>query len=119
MLELTQNKRAIDPNVQATIADVKGKGLLLEEEDIKPRRPVTSQMLINKFQWWQEKAEGREEWARHNEGHWRCPFFKYCWEEGIKLLMTKNYPECNRVYNNSSLSKGLCFNDRMHDWGSL
>jgi hypothetical protein len=48
--ESAQNKGAADPKVQATTADVKGKGLLLEEEDIKPRRPVTSRMLINKFQ---------------------------------------------------------------------
>jgi hypothetical protein len=47
-----------------------------------------SQMLINKFQCRQEKARGREEWARRNEGHWRCPFFKYCWEEGLKLPTT-------------------------------
>jgi hypothetical protein len=74
----TQNKGAVDPKVQVTAADVKGKGLLLEEEDLKPRRPVTSQMLINKFQHRQEKARGREEWERCNEGHWRCPVFKYC-----------------------------------------
>jgi hypothetical protein len=31
-----QNKGAIDPKVQVTAADVKGKGLLLEEGDLKP-----------------------------------------------------------------------------------
>jgi hypothetical protein len=40
--ESAQNKGVVDPKVQATATDVKGKGLLLEEEDIKPRRPVTS-----------------------------------------------------------------------------
>jgi hypothetical protein len=44
-----QNKGAVDPKVQVTTADAKGKGLLLEG-DFKPRRLVTSQMLINKFQ---------------------------------------------------------------------
>jgi hypothetical protein len=44
-----QNKGAVDPKVQVIAADVKGKGLLLEEGDLKPRRPVMSQMLINKF----------------------------------------------------------------------
>jgi hypothetical protein len=48
--ELDQNKGVVDRKVQATTPDVKGKGLLLEGEDMKPRRPVTSQMLINKFQ---------------------------------------------------------------------
>jgi hypothetical protein len=73
-----QNKGVVDSKVEVTAADVKGKGLLLEEGELKPRRFVTSQMLINKFQHRQEKARGREEWAWHNEGHWRCTFFKYC-----------------------------------------
>jgi hypothetical protein len=110
--ESAQNKGAVDPKVQATAVDAKGKGLLLEEEDLKPRRPVTYQMLINKFQQWQEKARGIEEWARRNEGHWRCSFFKYCWEEGIKLPTVENCPECNGTYNNSSSSKRVCFSNR-------
>jgi hypothetical protein len=48
--ESAQNKGVINPKVQATAVDVKGKGLLLEEKDLKPRRLVTSHMLINKFQ---------------------------------------------------------------------
>jgi hypothetical protein len=64
-----QNKGAVDPEVQATDVDVKGKGLLLEEGDLKPHHPVMSEMLINKFKSRQEKARGREEWARCNEGH--------------------------------------------------
>jgi hypothetical protein len=46
--DLAQNKGVIDPKLQVTAADVKGRGFLLEE-DLKPRRHVTSQMLINKF----------------------------------------------------------------------
>jgi hypothetical protein len=69
-------------------------------------------MLINKFQRRQEKTKESEELARHNEGHWRCPFFKYCWEEGIKLPMAENCPECNGAYNNSNSSKRGCFDDR-------
>jgi hypothetical protein len=46
-------------------------------------------MLINKFQCRQGKAKEREEWARRNEGHWRCPFFKYCWEEGSNYQRQK------------------------------
>jgi hypothetical protein len=64
-----QNKRVVDPKVQVTAADVKGKGLLLEGGEPKPCRSVTSQMLINKFQHQQEKAKEREDWARCNEGH--------------------------------------------------
>jgi hypothetical protein len=33
-----QNKGIVDPKVQATTTDVKGKGLLLEEADMKPRQ---------------------------------------------------------------------------------
>jgi hypothetical protein len=109
--ESAQNKGVIDPKVQATAADVKEKGLLLEGK-LKPRRLVTSQMLINKFQHRQEKVNRREEWARHNEGHQRCLFLKYCWEEGIKLPTTENCPECKEAYNNNSSSKRVCFNDR-------
>jgi hypothetical protein len=60
-----QNKGAVDPKVQVTVGDVKGKGLVLEG-DLKPRHPITSQMLIDKFQRQQEKARAREEWARRN-----------------------------------------------------
>jgi hypothetical protein len=105
-----QNKGAIDPKVQVTTADVKGKGLLLEKGDSKPRRPITSQMLTNKFQRRQEKAKERGEWARRNEGHWICPFFKYYWEEGMPT--TQNCPECNEAYNNSISLKRVCFDDR-------
>jgi hypothetical protein len=68
-----QNKGVVYPKVQATAADVKGKELLLEEGDLKPHRLVTSQMLIKKFQHRQERVKRREEWARRNEGHLRCP----------------------------------------------
>jgi hypothetical protein len=88
--DLAQNKGAVNPKVQATTADVKGKGFLLEERDLTPHRPVTSQMLINKFQRRQDKAKGGEEWAQRSEGYWRSPFFKYCWEKGIKLPTTRN-----------------------------
>jgi molybdenum cofactor biosynthesis enzyme MoaA len=63
-----QNKGAIDPKVHVTAANVK-KGLLLEEGDLKPCLPVTSQMLVNKFQHRQEKVKEREDWAWRNEGH--------------------------------------------------
>jgi hypothetical protein len=37
-----QNKGVVDPKVQVTAADVKGKGLLIEEGHLKPRQLVTS-----------------------------------------------------------------------------
>jgi hypothetical protein len=47
----------------------------------------------------------------HGEGHWRCSFSRYCWEDEIKLPTAENCPECNGAYNNSNLSKRVCFND--------
>jgi hypothetical protein len=70
-------------------------------------------MLIKKFQRRQEKAKEREDWARRIEGHWRCPLFKDCWEEGIKLSTVENCPNCNKAYNNSNSSKRACFDDRI------
>jgi hypothetical protein len=61
--ESAQNIGVVEPKVQATAADVKRKWLLLEEEKIRPRRLVTSQMLINKFQRRHEKEKGE------NSGH--------------------------------------------------
>jgi hypothetical protein len=37
-----QNKGVVDPKVQATATDVKWIRLLLDEGDLKSRRPVTS-----------------------------------------------------------------------------
>ena len=61
-------------------------------------------MLLNKFQRDQERRQYREESARRHEGHWRCPFFVYCWEEGLTLLTVDNCPECN----------DFCREDRSH-----
>jgi hypothetical protein len=39
-LDSAQNKKAVDPKVQVTTVDVKGKRLLLEEGDSKPHLSV-------------------------------------------------------------------------------
>ena len=70
---------AVDPKVQIAADEVKGKGL---QEDVGrssvPRRRVTSQMLLNKFQRDRERQQHKEEEERHEKNHWRCPFFVYC-----------------------------------------
>jgi hypothetical protein len=63
-----------------------------------PKKKVTSQMLLNKFQRDRERQQYREEAARRNKGHWRCPFFVYGWEERWTLPIADNYPECNGFY---------------------
>jgi hypothetical protein len=41
----------------------------------------------------------REEHAREQErAHWGCAFFRHCWNEGLKLPMLNNCPECNDKY---------------------
>jgi hypothetical protein len=75
---------AVDP--QITADEVKGKG---PQEDAEyspaPRRCVTSQMLLNKFHGDRERQQRKEEEARCEKEHWRCPLFVYCWEEGLTL----------------------------------
>ena len=70
---------AVDPKAQISADGVKGKKPQEEAEcSPAPQKKFTSQMLLNKFQCDHERQQYREETARHNEGHWRCPSFVYC-----------------------------------------
>ena len=87
---------AVDPKAQIVADEVKGKGPMEDAgRSSAPRRRVTSQMLLNKFQHDCERWQHREEEERREQDHWRCPFFVYCWEEGLTLLSPYNCPECN------------------------
>ena len=69
---------AVDPKAQIAADEVKGKGS--QEDDGRsstPRRRVTSQILLNKFRRDRERQQRREEEERHENEHWRCPFFVY------------------------------------------
>jgi hypothetical protein len=80
---------------------------------------VTTRILLNKWQRQQEKEhyqkqkyeeekrrfeeEARrrevEEHAREQErAHWGCAFFRHCWNEGLKLPILSNCPECSDKY---------------------
>src|SRR5579859_6281721 len=51
-----------------------------------------------------QKAEEKARWHddRFNP-HWGCPFFTYCWEEGLRLPSMEDCPECNsRSYRRDS-----------------
>lgn len=50
-----------------------------------PHQRITSQELINEFQREQEQRRRSEELRRREKEHWRCPFFRHCWEEGLTL----------------------------------
>ena len=89
---------AVDPKAQISADEAKGKEPQEKEESATLKKKVTSRMLLNKFERDQERRQYREETARHHEGHWRCPFFVYCWEEGLTLTTVDKCPECNGFY---------------------
>jgi len=55
---------AVDPKAQITADEAKGKGPPQREESAAPKKKVTSQMLLNKFQRDQERRQYREESTR-------------------------------------------------------
>ena len=84
---------AIDPKAQIAADEVKEKGPMKDVgHSSTPRRHVTSQMLLNKFQRDREWQQCKEEEARREKDHWRCPFFVYCWEEGLTLPSAYDCP---------------------------
>jgi len=91
-------------------------------------------MLLNKFQHDHERQQCREEETCCNKEYWKCPFFVYCWEEGLTLPSAYDCPECNGGRQGSQSYKNPRFNDEprrcertpvhdrlggrisMHDW---
>lgn len=77
---------------------------------MRPR--ITSQILLHKWQWQQEKDYQRwfeeESYRRHckeeryereqAESHWNCPFLRHYWNEGLKLPTSNNCPERSDQY---------------------
>ena len=73
---------------------------------------VTSRILLNKwqrqkkkdYQHWLEEQEyqhqqEKERYERKQaESHWNYPFFRHCWDEGLKLATRNNCPECSEQY---------------------
>lgn len=46
-----------------------------------------------------EHREYEEQYMLEQEqSHWHCSFFRYCWNEGLKLPTTNNCPECRSQY---------------------
>ena len=56
------------------------------------------------YQCWLEKQEyqcqqEKERYERkQTELHWNCPFFRHCWNEGLKLPTMSNCLECSNQY---------------------
>ncbi|RLN09140.1 putative gag-pol polyprotein [Panicum miliaceum] len=89
---------AVDPRRQVTMEEIKRNRRGPE----RPRKPITSQFLLNKYRQQQEESRYHDEMIRRHEDHWQCPFFIHCWESNIRLPSADNCPECN----------GLSCNDR-------
>ena len=92
--ESAKESGAVDPDAKLSDDEVKGKGPQVNaERSSAPQRRVTSQMLLNKFQRDRERQHRREEETRREKEHWICPFFIYCWEEGLTLPLAVNCPK--------------------------
>ena len=77
---------------------------------MRPR--ITSRILLNKwkhqkekdYQHWLKEEEYRrqceeERYEREQaEAHWNCPFFRHCWNEGLRLPTKDNCPKCSSEY---------------------
>ena len=73
---------------------------------------VTSRILLNK--WRRQKEKDYQRWLedqkyqhqleeeryerKQAESHWNYPFFRYCWNEGLKLPTRHNCLECGNQY---------------------
>ena len=125
VLTSTKSKeaRTVDPKMQISADEYKEMRRCRDQQksryeqgetskDGATRPRVTSRILLNKWQWQKEKDYKRwlkeHEYQRQQEKeryerkqielHWNCPFFKHCWNKGLKLPTRNNCPECSDQY---------------------
>ena len=116
----SREARTVDPEMQISADEYreikrrcdKQKSRYEQGETLKAgstKLQVTSQILLNKwqrqkekdYQRWLEKQEyqrqqEKERYERKQaESHWNYPFFRHCWNEGLKLPTRHDYPGCN------------------------
>nr|CBG76432.1 OO_Ba0013J05-OO_Ba0033A15.19 [Oryza officinalis] len=65
------------------------------------KRPhQTSEGLIKKYQRpWEEQAQDHADQDNSYDPHWECEFFRFCWNEGMRLPSIQECPACNDVEN--------------------
>jgi len=57
----------------------------------------------------EDMYQREQEYVREQEqSHWGCSFFKYCWNEGLKLPARNNCPECSDQYLGYRKSRVNC-----------
>nr|ABB46600.1 retrotransposon protein, putative, unclassified [Oryza sativa Japonica Group] len=67
---------------------------------------MNSAKIINKYQ----RKYNKQQEKHYEEGddgfdpHWGCEFFRFCWNEGMRLPYIEDYPGCGNVAESSSRS---------------
>nr|ABA92209.1 retrotransposon protein, putative, unclassified [Oryza sativa Japonica Group] len=67
---------------------------------------VNSAKIINKYQKKYDEQQGRH-YGEDDGGfdpYWDCEFFRFCWNEGMRLPSIEDCPGCSNVIENSSRS---------------
>nr|AAX96273.1 retrotransposon protein, putative, unclassified [Oryza sativa Japonica Group]ABA93376.1 retrotransposon protein, putative, unclassified [Oryza sativa Japonica Group] len=67
---------------------------------------VNSAKIINKYQRKYDKQQEKhyEEYDDGFDPHWGCEFFRFCWNEGMRLPSIENCPGCSDIVESSSRS---------------
>nr|CAE01897.2 OSJNBa0059D20.1 [Oryza sativa Japonica Group]CAE03842.1 OSJNBb0013J13.19 [Oryza sativa Japonica Group] len=62
--------------------------------------------IINKYQMKYDKQQEKhhEEYDYGFDPHWGCEFFRFCWNEGMRLPSIENCPGCSDIIESSSRS---------------
>ena len=69
---------------------------------------MNSAMIINKYQRKYDKQH-ENHYEAYDDGfdpHWSCEFFRFCWNEGMRLPSIEDCPGCSDIAENSSRSYG-------------
>ena len=67
---------------------------------------VNSAKIINKYQRKYDKQQERR-YEGYDDGfdpHWGCEFFRFCWNEGMRLPSIENSRGCSDIVESSSRS---------------
>ena len=111
LLTSDQAKRsgAVDPCVQASAANLKYVKRADEIEKDKANEVQSSHEQKNFCLSREEFRMSRKELGTGKKGfcddsnisdyHWDCPFFRYCWNEKLRLPSANDCPECSGQYS--------------------
>nr|AAN64467.1 putative gag-pol polyprotein [Oryza sativa Japonica Group]ABF97062.1 retrotransposon protein, putative, unclassified [Oryza sativa Japonica Group] len=67
---------------------------------------VNSAKIVNKYHRKYDKQQEKhyEEYDDGFDPHWGCEFFRFCWNEGMRLPSIENCPRCSDIVESSSRS---------------